>query len=120
MPSSKILFNLFGKSAQLAYTTIKADETTFYWVKVQILEYESLNDIQKLYIGKHTVTMHCFLADVKYLEFLKIPFEIKQILACKGFLNTKLQTFCKQLIKEKSTSKASKSILKTIALYGLG
>ena len=120
LPSSKILFNLIGNSAQIAYDKIGENDKTFYWLKVQIPAYENLNNIQQMYIGKHRCIMHVFIEDARYMEFLKIPFSVKQIIASEGLVNSKFQTFCQKLIDLKKTSRSFASISKMVAVCGLG
>jgi len=55
----------------------------FYWIKIQIMDYEKLSHVQKLYLGKNKTTIHCFLPDVRYMQDLLINFKVIHIIASK-------------------------------------
>ena len=75
---------------------------------------------QEMYLGQNKKTMHCFIEDIQYLQFLQIKFKVLQIICTVGCANSKFQQFCKDLIEMKSKSTLSKMVCKDIAICGLG
>ena len=120
LPTSKVVYNLFGFSAIEAFMNIdNNNEDLFYWIKIKITSC-SLSENQKLYLGKNTETIHGFLEDIKYIQKLKISFEVIQIIAVQGVYNTQFQLFSKKLMHLKSQGGMFKDICKSLALFGLG
>ena len=120
LPTSKVVYNLFGFSAIEAFMNIdNNNDDLFYWIKIKITSC-SLSENQKLYLGKNTETVHGFLEDIKYIQILKIPFEVIQIIAVQGVYNTQFQLFSKKLMHLKSQGGMFKDICKSLALFGLG
>ena len=120
LPTAQVIFQKVGLSAHRAFIEIPQESKDFYWIKVKILNYSKMNDVQQLYLGKNTTHIHGFLQDVRYLEFLNIKFEVCHIVCSRGVINRRFQLFCKKLIELKGKSKLYSKLCKYIGLFGLG
>ena len=120
LPTSEVLYNYVGIKAREAFLKINKDADRFYWLKIEILNCNALTENQRLYVGKNSKTMHCFMSDIEYLKLLKIEFKVLQIVCSRGIKNTKFQNFCSNLISLKSKSPLFSSLCKDIAICGLG